>query len=423
MNNQTFLFIESLEDKTASWIELFGTGYIKQFAINQPISQFPAECKPNDICVIAPCQDILLTTVTLPKMSKSKLLQALPFALEEQLITDVTELHFVAGDLQEDGSIPVAVVSHLKMNEWLNFLKEVEIFPSKLLSGLLTLPLLQDKWSGSQHNDICAIRTGICSGFTCDATNLLTLLPFALKDTKHKPIGIEFYSTSKNTLPEMNLSGCRLNITNLPSKEFFQKTAQWIASNPSLNLLQNNYYPRAKSSDTKRWWKLATYVGGAAVALMLLTNLISFGILNYKDKAIENSLAAIYSSHFPKVKNSTEAKQKMAAKLRSLNLNDNKNNVLSLLSQVGQELKKHPIIHLERIDYKDNSLILEMTAARFSDLDNFKSALTHKKLIVKQQTSKLASSVNSEDDDAPAKSALSNNSESIIKSIFAIKRG
>ena len=38
---------------------------------------------------IVPAQDVLLTTAELPKLSRQRLMLALPFALEEQLIDDV----------------------------------------------------------------------------------------------------------------------------------------------------------------------------------------------------------------------------------------------------------------------------------------------------------------------------------------------
>ena len=47
--------------------------------------------------VIVPSEDVLVTTVTLPKMNRSRLLQAIPYALEEQVIEDVDTMHFAAG--------------------------------------------------------------------------------------------------------------------------------------------------------------------------------------------------------------------------------------------------------------------------------------------------------------------------------------
>ena len=57
----------------------------------------------KEVIVVVPARDVLLISAQLPKMNRSRLLQALPFALEEQLIDDVEDLHFAAGVEQANG--------------------------------------------------------------------------------------------------------------------------------------------------------------------------------------------------------------------------------------------------------------------------------------------------------------------------------
>src|SRR5262245_19015775 len=71
--------------------------------INSASVHFTSEGDPSflaelaikkEVIILVPAEDVLLTSVSLPKMSKARLQQVLSYALEEQLTADVESLHF-----------------------------------------------------------------------------------------------------------------------------------------------------------------------------------------------------------------------------------------------------------------------------------------------------------------------------------------
>ena len=60
--------------------------------------------------VLVPGTDALLAEPVLPLKSGAKLAQVVPFALEEQLATDVEDLHFAVGKREGRPGTPVTVV-------------------------------------------------------------------------------------------------------------------------------------------------------------------------------------------------------------------------------------------------------------------------------------------------------------------------
>jgi len=46
------------------------------------------------VLLIIPNEDVVLTSVKIPSKNKKQLLQAIPFALEENLAEDIEDLHF-----------------------------------------------------------------------------------------------------------------------------------------------------------------------------------------------------------------------------------------------------------------------------------------------------------------------------------------
>lgn len=94
----------------------------------------------NDVIVQVPSEDVLLLSVNLPDMSRARLMQALPFALEEQIIGDLDEQHIVVvGDIIA-GNVPVAVVTHHKMRLWLDQLNERGVQADCMLPASVALP-------------------------------------------------------------------------------------------------------------------------------------------------------------------------------------------------------------------------------------------------------------------------------------------
>lgn len=85
-----------------------------QVKTEQEIFELKQNAKDSRVIVLIPSVDVLLTTVLLPKISHSRLIQAIPYALEETLLEDVEQLHFAVGDYPIHGAWPVAIMARKK---------------------------------------------------------------------------------------------------------------------------------------------------------------------------------------------------------------------------------------------------------------------------------------------------------------------
>src|SRR3989344_5456764 len=104
------------------------------------LNQIPGVGAMTRVQVWTPPSDSLLTRVTLPTRSRAKIQQALPFALEEQIIGEPEQLHF-SYRIQEDNSLAVAVTSRERMQSWLAQLTAAGLRPTGLWPPILSLPL------------------------------------------------------------------------------------------------------------------------------------------------------------------------------------------------------------------------------------------------------------------------------------------
>src|SRR5712671_5913314 len=111
----------------ASWRRAVSTGAVRQGSQRGLEGLAPAE----EIIVWTPAAETLLLRASLPTRSAAKIVQALPYALEEQLIEPPERLHF-AYTREADGSLAVAVTSRERMDRWLSALAAAGLEPTRL---------------------------------------------------------------------------------------------------------------------------------------------------------------------------------------------------------------------------------------------------------------------------------------------------
>ena len=93
----------------------------------------------EDVVVLVPAEDVLLTEAKIGARNRAQLLQAVPFAVEEQLLGNVEDLHFAAA-ASASGQTGIAVVTRERMRGWLDRLSAEGIRPDRLLPESLAVP-------------------------------------------------------------------------------------------------------------------------------------------------------------------------------------------------------------------------------------------------------------------------------------------
>lgn len=388
MIKRTIIYLHSTELLQASWIVCTGE-HIEHSVLRGHLSELTAADKEHEITVVVPAFDVLLTEAALPKLNRQRLLQALPFALEENLIGDLSDLHFAIGDYQPEGVIPVAVVAHKKMTEWLTLCKQYDIVPAQLYSALFTVPFAGSDWSASILQETSMVRQSQFRGFSCEADNLPVLTEIAIKSAKEKPECIHIYSTFETPV-EITLDAVIINAVHLSEQVWLEKLPTWIQPQFSINLLQGQYQAKHKSSDTRKIWIYAATAVATWLLLTLFSNLISFFILHHENHKIETAIEAIYKKNFPQATAVITPRERMENKLAATDAQANKNYFLVLLAKVGEQFKQITEVHLKTLDFRDNQLNVDVTAAKFDNLDAFIRALKQQGLQVRQQNAAVA---------------------------------
>ena len=130
-------------NQEVKWIAVDNNGTRRSEPTSGTLEQAALDIEGRSVIVLVPATETITTTVYVPIRSGARLRAALPFALEESLADDVDNLHFASGVRRENRQLPVAVVAHETMNEWLDALGEAGIKASQLIPetyGLARIP-------------------------------------------------------------------------------------------------------------------------------------------------------------------------------------------------------------------------------------------------------------------------------------------
>ena len=383
--------LSSDDPQAASWIGADSNGTRLSQPAHGSLDLAALDVNERPVIVLVPAADVLTTSVYLPVRGTSRVLAALPFALEDQLADDVEDLHFAAGTKREDGHIPVAVVARTTMDAWLEALDRAGIKPAKIVPesfGLARIPgtasmlvaenqvLYNDGTNvefvmqGVKPSDVL-VSAGALKETTAgveeteDAVNHLLVYcePEDEKRFEHDWIALrhELGSVDVNLLPDGVLP--RLAVT--------------IASGQGINLLQGDYGPKTEYSKAFQPWRNVAMLLIGLFVVGLVAKGVDYFRLTREAAALKEQFTAEYRQIRP-----TDNREVMDpvgtvnSLRRSVGAGAGPRVFLPALRELGAALSQHETLEIEAISYRAGILNIRLTAPDVATLDVVQRAVT-----------------------------------------------
>lgn len=316
----------------------------------------------NDVVVWTPAAESLLLRAQLPTRSAVKIAQALPFTLEDHLIEPPEQLHF-AFTHEADGALAVAVTTRERMQGWLAALQAAGLVPTRLAPVSLSLPLAAGAWTLAFGEDEMALRCGLHSGFGGPRESLPPAwLHAALAEAR-----------SENRAPE------RIQIAEAPADLDLAAWSEALAlpvealpatpggaPAPTLNLLQQAYAPRGRSSGLWRAYLPAAALLAAWLAGTLVVDAIEWLRLARVTRAGEEEMRALLMKSFPDTRVVLDAAEQMRRGLETLSAGTGAatpGDLLALLARALPAIDRESRARLQGFEYTDRALNLRVAAA------------------------------------------------------------
>jgi len=347
----------------------------------------------KQVIALVPGTNVLRAFVDIPIRNQAKLLQAIPFAMEDQLAGDIDELHFAVGKRDENGRVPVAVVQRLKMEAWLEQILAVEL-------DLIGVYSDGDALGDMPNTTILLVEaqrvtmrdaTGHVAATDLDSIDALIdvwLNQHQLTDSDElpPPINLFVYVTPEceaalqPVIERLRPRVETLEIMVLPDGGLPRMAAQSIVA-PGINLLHGGYARRSTYAAYWPVWRVpAALVAGLCVTL-LVTKLIEISSLDRQAARLDQTIEQAMHYLFPEVREIRDARALFDSKLRALgsaNPAAAGGGFLDTLDQVARAIgtKKSTTVTIESINYRTGIMELRVLAPNVESLDRIRESIS-----------------------------------------------
>ena len=316
-----------------------------------------------------PSADVRLTSVNVPARQAAKVLQAAPYALEEQLAEDVDTLHFAIAPRQADGNYPIAIVAKDKMEEWLEPFRSAGLVLEQLFPETLCLPSTETgRWSALAEPGHITVRSSAFGGFGCAEADLPLFLEFAELD-KQTALRILI---PRNFAGDFTQLGWPVEL--LPGfTEPFEALLQNNRPDVNINILQGTYSQR---EDLKRlWqpWRIATILLAVLIALVGVSHGVQSLKLKHQLAAQQQENISRFQQLFPSEKRIVDLSAQAEQQMTRLKKSGSHGGPLPLLQSLGAAMSATPGLVTQSLQFRDGSLFVALTGSDLQQLEKIRA--------------------------------------------------
>jgi len=370
-----------LHEQGASWAYCAEAGCLPEQVESGALEHLKLRDDELNIVVFVPTVDVLLTSANVPAKGAHKLAQAVPFALEEQLIDDVESLHVAIGQQDSQGLVSAAVVSKQRMQDWISQLKAAEIEPDVMIPEALALSRVNGDWSALQlDGDIVCVRSGEQTGFACDAANLKVMASSHASECKATPDTVQLTNCGgdKEDIAEQFKHVFSVPVTSEPCNgDALATLITGYKVSDGINLLQGAFVRNTRWLSGKRRWLPAIALLLVWVVLEFSVNIFQVQQLKSVEADYKNKIEQVFRQTFPDAKRVSDPQKQMAIKLKSLRGSgvSSGDGFIELMAKISEVLVKLPAVEIKSMSYKNSAVELELELTDRQVLENVKESL------------------------------------------------
>jgi general secretion pathway protein L len=366
-------------DAAAGWLVADAEGRPLTPVQNGTLEEAAADAAGRRVAVLVPAADVLCLEVELPVRSGPRAAALVPFALEEQLATDVETQHFAVAPAP-GGRTAVAVIARSLLEEWLARLAAAGLNPELLCTDASLMPRVAGHTVALLEGDTLNFADG-------DEDERLTLAapPGGFASALAIALGDEIGTTQlllHANPPDWQrrsaeVEATRSSLGSLRVQLLASGSLPWLAAQLPFvrptNLLQGAYAPRTALGASWSRWRTAAALAGALLLLHVGAQLFSLWQLGRTERELDAQIAAIAG---PWVPPGTESPRRvLEPKLLDAQAHGGRSGLLPALQGLAQAMNGVSGARVRALDFRDGALQLKVRAGDAQSLDRINQGL------------------------------------------------
>lgn len=324
--------------------------------------------------ILVPQEEVLMTRAEVPTRHGHRMRQAVPFALEEQLASDVEQLHFALGERDDEDLLAVAVVSRHRMGQWLDALAEAGIAPHAMYGDAVLVPDDETLALAAEPGRLLVRAPHVAHALEADAAGLE--LPLVLSTIEAERAVL--YDCGEPELRGSVEQVCQARQLPLEVRECNAGLLGLVEQRPpaTIDLLQGPYSRREKIGRLWRPWRTAAALLGAIVLIQLGMAVAEYRHLSARDQELAAQIEAVYREAIPGARNVVNPRVQMERQLQALRGGTaGAGGFPELMELAGPVLSSAPDLQIRSLRYRERTIELDLELASLQALDGLRSAL------------------------------------------------
>ena len=309
---------------SCEWVVVDADGRLTEPRRYGLLEDVRAAATGRKLIVLVPGRSVVTTRVEMPQVSKARLRQMLPFALEDHFAEDVSSLHFAAGPRNDDDELLVSVVAREQLESWLERLATVELEPAAIYAdndGVADTPSTLNVIY--ENGTIYARRPGDAA-FSIEGLDFADAFSIVVIDSdedsrpQHVLLCIDAPSHEANVaqIEAAATEFSSLDVKLLPDDALPMFAAK-LANHPGSNLLQGPYAPKSNWGAMLRPWRVAAMLAACVIGAALLGTIVDYIQLRRTDSALTTTIESRCSEAFSSA-DLRQCEAEVQARLRSV---------------------------------------------------------------------------------------------------------
>lgn len=385
LNKELIIYFHDNEADKISWI-IRENGIITHQPQSSSLADLPTTNLNLDVVVYVPTENIIMLSVILPVMPAAQRAQAALYALEEQLVEDVQNLHAVVWEQHQDHLYGVAIIQKTLLQNWLDKLRAVNIVPTKMFADVITIPAEENEWAVVSHNELIYVKIDKNMGFAIESDYVQTILQEMITNQKILPQQIRVYDKHDKIL-SLLFNDFNVPVITVLENEKLDSRYFWVNFNYNLvncNLLQGEMLPQESLYEKYNYLRMPLILSSILVILIFMTNVTKWFFLNHEENVLQKQIASIYMQIFPEATSVINPRARIEQLVSKSYEAQQGSDFFNILGIVGQVIQNTPQIKLHTISYSNNQLIIDVEVVNANVLQQFNDQLGKYPINIKQ---------------------------------------
>ena len=369
----------------AEWVLVDGRGARLAAVGRGTLAEAAAALGGHRLVVLVPGTEVTLAAPQLPARGGARLARLAPFALEEQLATEIEAMHFAVGRQGADGRVPVAAVERERFAGWLAALEAAGLVPAAVYPDSLAVPDNPAHGVVVLEGDRVVVRRPGALPLALEADPLEAALAIAGlpepggDSAQHVLVYADSVDWPRH---EAAIEALRERVATLKVQMLAEGVLPLLAAGAAgaggapISLLQGAFLPRQGFAGEWSRWRLAATLCAAFVVLHLATLGVDWWRLAREEAKVDAELKAEAAEALPNVQNLARLPSLHAAVESRVHRTRAavSEGLLGTLGVLADSVREVPGTQVQSLSYRGGTTDLTLDAPDVAALDRLQQA-------------------------------------------------